>query len=128
MEIVQDNYNDMASKRVTEKEIANRSKLLNRIAGDLLIPPVFGLQIVHTSDYYKGKGYMYGSLSNHRNLFNWLGFDMCFPSGTAIANARQFAEITSALPTTASTWPRACRATSRRWPAWRRCSVASTRG
>jgi len=91
--ILQENYNDMASQMRTG--YSSPIAIIKKIAADLSFTPLFGLQVVHTSSTYKDKGYMFGSLANHHNLYMSLPFDMLFPSGTAIANARQFQELKS---------------------------------
>lgn len=92
---IQDNYSIMCE--AIRDNNASVGELIGKISADLPCTPLFGLQIVHTQggERTTGKGFEYNSLSNHKMYYLRYPFDMYFPSGTAIFNAREFSEITS---------------------------------
>lgn len=94
--VIQDNYS--AVIQTLKTTFPSLDSLIGKIQGDLSFPPLLGLQVVHTQDNFgQNENWgMFASLAAHSNLYNGFPFDMYFPSGTAIANARNTTEIITA--------------------------------
>ena len=94
--VLQDNYSAVFS--LLHIDYPSLTSIIGKIKADISFAPLLGLQIVHTQDNYgQNENWgMFASLAAHSNIYNGYPFDMYFPSGTAIANARNTTEIMTA--------------------------------